>query len=85
MVQRCSGVIVEKTRLGFAAVALGATGILWWQLWSNGPVTVRGSGGMLTIAVTGDSLILKPMRLKSDRGVEGVARSRERKYRSDKP
>jgi poly-gamma-glutamate synthesis protein (capsule biosynthesis protein) len=32
--------------------------ILWWQPWSNGPVTVRGTGD-LTIAATGDSLILK--------------------------
>jgi poly-gamma-glutamate capsule biosynthesis protein CapA/YwtB (metallophosphatase superfamily) len=66
-------VIGNKTRLGFGAAALAAVGILWWQLGSKRQVTVRGSGDLLTIAATGDSLVLKPMpSSKSDRGVEGV-------------
>jgi poly-gamma-glutamate capsule biosynthesis protein CapA/YwtB (metallophosphatase superfamily) len=36
-------------------------GILWWQPWASGPATVRGSGDLLTIAATGDSLVIKPL------------------------
>jgi poly-gamma-glutamate synthesis protein (capsule biosynthesis protein) len=60
-------VIANKTRLGIGAAALIAAAILWWQPWSNAPMTVRGTGDVLTIAATGDSLILKA--IPSDQGV----------------
>ncbi len=66
--------IVNKTRLGFCAAALVVAGILWWMLRPVSPVTVRGSGDVVTIAATGDSLVLKKMAsIRSDPGVKGVA------------
>lgn len=65
--------IANKTRLGIGAAVLILAGILWWQPWSNGPVTVRGTGDVLTIAATGDSLILKPT--PSDQGVAKLLQS----------
>jgi poly-gamma-glutamate synthesis protein (capsule biosynthesis protein) len=66
-------VTANKLHLGVGAAALILAGILWWQPWSNGPATVRGTGDVLTIAATGDSLILKP--IPADQGVAKLLRS----------
>ena len=58
-------------RLGIG-VALLVAFIASWLLWPAGSVTVRGSGDLLTIAATGDALILRPLS-SSDQGMEGVA------------
>jgi len=64
-------------RLSLIAAILLAAGILSWFLWPAGPATVRGSGDLLTVAATGDSLILRPLPPsdQSGKGVAGILRS----------
>jgi poly-gamma-glutamate capsule biosynthesis protein CapA/YwtB (metallophosphatase superfamily) len=64
--------IVSHKQFGIAAATLSTVAMVSWFLWPAGPVTVRGSGDLLTIAATGDSLILRPLP-SSDEGVKGVA------------
>jgi poly-gamma-glutamate capsule biosynthesis protein CapA/YwtB (metallophosphatase superfamily) len=65
---------MNRTRLALSLGAVAMAGILWWQPWSGGPATVRGSGDVLTIAATGDSLLLKPIpSAKSNPDLERVA------------
>jgi Bacterial capsule synthesis protein PGA_cap len=62
-----------ETRLSFVAAAVVAAGTIWWRLASTPSVGVRGSGDVLTIAATGDSLVLRTLPCtRADRGIAGV-------------
>jgi poly-gamma-glutamate capsule biosynthesis protein CapA/YwtB (metallophosphatase superfamily) len=67
------GVVISGRQLGVGIAVLLAAGLLWWQPWSNAPVTVKGSGDVLTIAATGDTLILRLLpSSRADAGFRGV-------------
>jgi len=63
----------NRFRLGLGTAGVLVIGTLWWELRPLSPVTLRGTGDSVTVASTGDSLLLKLLpSAKSDAGLEGV-------------
>jgi len=59
----------------FGIAALAVAGALGWYWATSGPVVVRGTGDTLTIAATGDSLLVKPLpSFRSDAGLAAVGK-----------
>jgi poly-gamma-glutamate synthesis protein (capsule biosynthesis protein) len=63
----------NQLRIGVGAMALILVGLLWRDLRPASPVELRGTGDSVTIAATGDTLLLKPLpSVNSDAGLRDV-------------